>query len=413
MTSLGQRLMDRLDAFARHTDEPGKLTRLYLSPAHKTAANELAGWMKDAGLSVSMDAVATVTGRYEGTTPNAPALLIGSHIDSVRDAGRYDGPLGVLSGLSVIEELARTGERFPFAIELLAFGDEEGVRFPETFSGSRAIAGRFNKAALDGSDADGVTMRQALRAFGCDPDAIGSLPRKRESVVGYLEAHIEQGPILEAENIAVGVVSAINAVKRFTLEVTGEAGHAGTVPMAMRRDAFAASAEMMLAIESAALSMTDVVATVGRASVAPGAVNVIPGSVTFTLDVRAPTGEARDLAFATIEKSIADIAKRRGVRATIVLNTQSNATAMSDAIVRGLMASIERQGISPRVLQSGAGHDAMEVAPLCPAGMLFVRCKGGISHNPAESITVEDAEICVRVMLDFIRNLDPASLRAS
>lgn len=412
MSTAGERLMARLDALARHTDEPGKLTRLYLSPSHKAAAAELSSWMREAGLSVSMDALGTVCGRYEGKTPNAPALLIGSHIDSVRDAGRYDGPLGVLSGLTVIEELARSNERFPFAIEVLAFGDEEGVRFPETFSGSRAIAGQFKNAALDGADANGITMRQALHDFGRDVEEIGKIPRDPRNVIGYLEAHIEQGPVLETEGLAVGAVGAINAVKRFTIHVKGEAGHAGTVPMTMRRDALAASAEMILAIETIAGSMPNVVGTVGRAAVAPGAVNVIPGDVTFTLDARAPTVEERDASVAKIEKSISEIAARRGVTATMTVNTQSKATAMSPAIVKGLLASIERQGIAPRMLQSGAGHDAMEVAALCPVGMLFVRCKGGISHNPAESITADDANTCVRVMLDFVRHLDMTTLRA-
>lgn len=412
MGSLGQRLMDLLAAFARHSDEQGKLTRLFLSSSHRTAADELTRWMREAGLSVSMDALGTVSGRYEGQSPNAPALLIGSHIDTVRDAGRYDGPLGVLAGLVAADELSRNGERFPFAIEVIAFGDEEGVRFPVALSSSRAVAGTFDTAALDVADADGITMRQALKQFGCDLSRLAGIGRAREGVAAYVEAHIEQGPVLEAENLAVGAVTAINAVKRFTIKIMGEAGHAGTVPMNMRRDALAAAADMLVAIERNAASMANVVATVGRIEAAPGAVNVVPGSVTFTLDLRAPSNVTRDAALATMTNAMRGIAQQRGVTFDIALNHEGSATACSPAIIEGLSAAISRQGFKVKSLPSGAGHDAMAMAALCPVGMMFVRCKGGISHNPAEEITVEDADACMRVLIDYIRNFDMAALRA-
>lgn len=413
MTSLGQRLMDRLAALARHSDEQGKLTRLFLSPSHRTAADELTRWMREIGLSVSMDALGTVVGRYEGEGPNAPALLIGSHIDTVRDAGRYDGALGVLAGLVAIEEIARSGQRFPFAIEVVAFGDEEGVRFPVTLSSSRALAGKFDTEALDAQDQDGVTMRHALKQFGCEPSRIGGIARTRDSVVAYIEAHIEQGPVLEAENLPVGVVTAINAVKRFTLKVTGEAGHAGTVPMGMRRDALAAAADMLVAIERNAASAANVVATVGRINAAPGAVNVIPGSVTFTLDLRAPSNATRDAALAAMTNAMRTIAQQRGVTLDIALNHEGDATACPPAIIKGLGAAIARQNIKVRELSSGAGHDAMAMAALCPVGMMFVRCKGGISHNPAEDISVEDADMCMHVLLDYVRHFDMSALHAA
>jgi hydantoinase/carbamoylase family amidase len=413
MTSLGQHLMDRLAALARHSDEQDKLTRLFLSPSHRAAADELTRWMRELGLSVSMDALGTVIGRYEGQSPNAPALLIGSHIDTVRDAGRYDGALGVLAGLVAVEEFARNGERFPFAIEVVAFGDEEGVRFPVALSSSRALAGTFDAGALEAADADGITMRQALKQFGCDPSRLGSIGRTREGVVAYVEAHIEQGPVLEAENLPVGVVTSINAVKRFTFKVTGEAGHAGTVPMDMRRDALAAAADMLLAIERNAASTANVVATVGRIEAAPGAVNVIPGSVKFTLDLRAPSNATREAALAAITNATRGIAQQRGVDLDIVLNHEGNATACSPAIVEALSEAIARQGFKVKSLSSGAGHDAMAMAALCPVGMMFVRCKGGISHNPAEEITVEDADACMRVLIDYIRHLDLGALRSA
>lgn len=402
-SSPGQRLMDRLAALGQFSDEPGRLTRLYLSPAHRAAIGALSQWMEQAGLAVSVDALATVIGRYEGTQSGAPALLIGSHIDTVRDAGRYDGALGVLAGLIALEELSARGERFPFAIELLAFGDEEGVRFPSTLSGSRAIAGCFDPASLAGQDANGISLRQALADFGCDPGAIRRIARPAGSALAYIEAHIEQGPVLEAENLPVGVVTAINGVKRFVVEVRGEAGHAGTVPMELRRDALTGSAEMMVAIE-AIVRGSDTVATVGRADISPGAVNVIPGAVTFTLDVRSPDDTSRDGAVERISNAVAAIAARRGLTARMTLTHQAPATLCSPQIVQGLSDAIRRQDIQPRALPSGAGHDAMVLAPLCPIGMLFVRCAGGISHNPGESITVADAEMCVRVLLDFLRH---------
>jgi hydantoinase/carbamoylase family amidase len=405
VTTPGERLMHRLAAFARHSDEPGKLTRLYLSPAHKAAVEELTGWMQQAGMSVSVDALGTVIGRYEGKWPDAPALLIGSHIDSVRDAGRYDGPLGVLAGLVVVEELARSNERLPFAIEIVAFGDEEGVRFPDTFAGSRAMAGTFDPTTLDGKDSDGISLRDALVQFGCDPTNISDIPRKRSDLLAYIETHIEQGPVLEAENVPVGVVTAINGQKRFSVTVTGEASHAGTVPMRMRRDAYTAAADMALAIENIAQE-NSVVATVGRVDVAPGAVNVIPGQVRFTVDVRAPSDSERDGATEKIENAIRSIAARRNVVVEILLSSQTAATACSPLVITGLSDAIARQKIALRRLPSGAGHDAMIVASLCPVGMLFVRCKGGVSHNPAESITVDDADACVRVLLDYVRHLD-------
>jgi hydantoinase/carbamoylase family amidase len=404
--------MQRLDAFARHSDEPGRITRLYLSPAHKSAARELCGWMREAGMRTSIDALGTVTGRYESSPAGAPALLIGSHIDSVRDAGRFDGTLGVLAGLTAVEELARAGEKFPFAIEVVAFGDEEGVRFPDTFAGSRALAGIFDAAALAGEDANGISLREALITFGCDPTRIADIPRKRNDVLAYVEAHIEQGPVLESENLPLGIVTAINALKRLSVTVEGEAGHAGTVPMGMRRDALAAAAEMVLAVEKIAAAAGDVVATVGQIETVPGAVNVIAGMTRFTIDVRATGDAARDATVERIEQAIRAIAERRRVTVDLKVNNRTPAAACSPLVIRGLSEAIARQGIAVRMLPSGAGHDAMIVAALCPVGMLFVRCRGGISHNPAESISIEDADMCVRVLLDYIRHFDMSACRA-
>jgi allantoate deiminase len=401
--------MEKLDALALHTDEPGRLTRLYLSPAHKSGADALSQWMRAAGMQVRIDPLATVIGRYEGSVPNAPAILIGSHIDTVRDAGKYDGAFGVLAGLIVVEELARNGERLPFAIEVLAFGDEEGVRFPTTLSGSRAIAGSFETAALSLQDENGVSLADALAAFGCAPDRTADAAMAPGSVLAYVEAHIEQGPVLEAMDRPLGVVTAINGACRLVVNLTGEAGHSGTVPMPMRKDALAAAAEMVLAVERAGRAHEGLVATVGRIVARPGAVNVIPGETIFTVDARAASDVLRDECVAAIRAAIEEIAARRGIRASIELTHQAPATPCSPQIIAALSQAVVRTGASPVALPSGAGHDAMAIAPLCPIGMLFVRCKGGISHNPAESITAEDADACARALLEFLRHFAPAT----
>ncbi len=417
MTDFGPALMARLDALAAHSQDSsdqggGALTRLFLSPQHKAAADQVAAWMKDAGMAVHLDPIATVVGRYEGATPGAPALLLGSHIDTVRNAGKYDGNLGVLAAIAAVAELNRLGERLPFAIEVLAFGDEEGVRFPHTLTGSRAIVGRFDADALDGRDREGVRMADALRAFGGDPDAIASVARKPGEALAFVELHIEQGPVLEAEGLPVGIVTAINGASRFSVRVRGMAGHAGTVPMGHRRDALVAAAEMVLAVERIASSIANLVATVGRIEAKPGAVNVIPGEVVFTMDVRAPEDFVRDAACTAIRTELEGIAARRNVAMTIEGTHNDAAAVCSPAIIERIEAAVRRAGIRPLHLPSGAGHDAMSFAGALPMGMLFVRCKGGVSHNPAESITVEDADLSVRILLDLLRHFDHETLQA-
>ncbi|MGR0184531.1 allantoate amidohydrolase [Azospirillum aestuarii] len=407
MTGFGADLMARLDAFAGFTEEPGLLTRLFLTPQHRAAADWLMELMGKAGMSARLDPAGTVVGRYEGSVPGTPALLIGSHIDTVRNAGRYDGNLGVLAAVAAVAELDRRGERLPFAIEVLGFGDEEGVRFPVTLTGSRAVAGRFDRVALETRDRDGVRMADALRAFGGDPEAIAEAARKPGEALAFLEVHIEQGPVLEAEGLPVGIVTAINGATRFAVRLRGMAGHAGTVPMALRRDALAAAAEMTLAAERvAAASDAGLVATVGRIEAKPGAVNVIPGEVVFTLDVRAPEDAVRRDACAAILGDFEAIATRRGVELAVETTHDAAAAPCSPGIRRQIEAAVIRAGLRPLSLPSGAGHDAMAFAGVLPMGMLFVRCAGGISHNPAESITVEDADLSVQILLDIIRHFE-------
>jgi allantoate deiminase len=403
--TLGRRVMAMIEELARHSDEPGRLTRLYLSDAHRRAAEATLGLMQDAGLNAHIDALGSVIGRIEGTDPEAPALIIGSHIDSVVDAGRYDGNLGVVLGIAVVEALRQQGIAPSCSIEIVAFGDEENVRFPTNLSTSHALAGLFNPAWLDGKDQDGVTLRDALIRFGGDPDGAAALARDPARYRGYLEVHIEQGPQLEAGDLPVGIVSAINGITRARATVIGEAGHAGTVPMTMRRDALAAVAEMIGIVERAGSTRTDTVATVGVAQVQPGAINVIPARVDFTLDARAPDDAVRQAMVQDITTECQAAAQRRGVSLSIEPFMESPATPMDKSLIAQLEDAVRSLGIEPLHLASGAGHDAVAMANLCPSAMLFVRCKGGISHNPAESITVEDADVAARVLIEAVKRI--------
>jgi allantoate deiminase len=294
---------------------------------------------------------------------------------------------------------------------VIAFGDEEGVRFPSKLTGSRAVAGTFEPHALDITDRDGVHLEAALRSFGCDPAAISSVGRRREAVLGYVEVHIEQGPVLEERKLPVGVVTAIAGASRFRIDVVGEAGHAGTVPMDLRKDALVAAAEMIMAVERRAHGASEpgLVATVGAIEASPGSPNVVPGRVTFTLDIRAPVDADRLKAIEDLVAAFATLAARRHVRVRVEKFYDEPAVACDPGLVAALEAAVERAGVTPHHLPSGAGHDGLAIAALCPIAMLFVRCKGGISHNPAESITTRDADVATRILLDFLRHFPGAA----
>ncbi len=386
------------------TDEPGHLTRLYLSPAHAAAAKRVQAWMRETGMQAELDAVGNVVGRLPAKNPAAPVVLLGSHIDTVRNAGRYDGNLGVMAAIATVSMLREAGDELPFGIEVLAFGDEEGVRFPVTLTGSRAVAGTLDPAAFDARDDDGIFLRDALRAFGGNPDAAPAVARQKGSVLAYLELHIEQGPVLETERLPVGIVTAISGATRLLVSVSGEAGHAGTVPMAMRRDALAAAAEMIVAIRNIGRSTPDLVTTVGRIVAKPGAANVIPSEVEFTVDVRSPYDPVRHTALTAIRRSLGTVAEAHHVGLTTGRSHEAPAVECAPWIQNQFEAAIVAEGIRPLRLPSGAGHDAMAMAALCPVGMLFVRCRGGISHNPAESIMGADAETAMRVLLRVLRH---------
>ena len=401
------RVLERCDALARCSEQSDALTRVFLSPEQR-AANALAlQWMREAGMDARLDAIGNVVGRYEGERPGLPCLMLGSHLDTVRDAGKYDGMLGVVAAIECVACLHASGRRLPFAVEIAGFADEEGVRFNATLLGSRAIAGTFDSANLERADGNGVTMRDALRDFGLDPAAVGNAARRRDELLAYAELHIEQGPVLEDEGIAVGVVTAINGGNRFAIEINGMAGHAGTVPMNLRRDTLAAAAECVLAVERICGAEPELVGTVGKIEALPGAINVIPGRTRFSLDVRAPSDGQRARAVAAIRSAFGEIAKRRRVDLDIKPVWEASTAACAPWLQQQIAAAIARENLPVRHLPSGAGHDGMAMIAIADIAMLFVRCKGGISHNPAEAISAADVDVATRVFLNFIENVQP------
>ena len=397
-----ERILARCESLAQHSELPGGLTRVFLSPQARAATDKVLGWMREAGMQARLDAIGNAAGRYEGERPGLPCLMLGSHLDTVRDAGKYDGMLGVVSAIECVSILHSKNKRLPFAIEVIGFGDEEGVRFGTTLLGSRAVAGIFDPRALDAKDPQGNSMASALRGFGLDPAAIPSIARKKGDVLAYAELHIEQGPVLEAEGLPVGVVTAINGFSRQRVTLRGAAGHAGTVPMNLRHDALAGAAECALAVESVAKSHPELVGTVGRLEVKPGAINVIPGEVMFTVDVRAPKDSLREDAIRAIDEEIRRVAKARGLEAQIENLQDFGVTTCAPRLIAQMERAVAGQGFRVRRLPSGAGHDGMALGAITEICMLFVRCKGGISHSPLESITEADAAAGVRVLYDFI-----------
>jgi len=402
-----KRVWAHCDALGRLSEMEGGLTRVFLSPQQREANALVLEWMREAGMSAWLDAMGNCVGRYEGDRPGLPCLMLGSHLDTVRDAGRYDGMLGVLCGIECVAALKATSTRLPFAIEVVGFGDEEGVRFGSTLLGSRAVAGTFDPSILDKTDAQGTTLRDALAAFGLDPSRYADAAHKPADVLAYAELHIEQGPVLEAAGLPVGVVTAINGGNRFGVELAGMAGHAGTVPMGLRQDALAAAAECVLAVERIARSMPEVVGTVGRIEAQPGAMNVIPGKVKFSIDVRAPTDERRHAAANAMRDELAAVAVRRNVALTISPLWEAKTAACAAGMQAQIASAIAAEGTAVHHLPSGAGHDGMAIIDIAPIGMLFVRCKGGVSHNPAEAVTLDDVATGLRVFLRFICGFHP------
>ncbi len=391
-----ERVMERCDRLGEISGRPDVLERVHLSPEHRRANDLVDSWMTEAGLTTWQDAGGNQCGRLEGAEPGLPALLLGSHLDTVTDAGRYDGMLGVLLAIEVAARVAGRDSELPFALEVVGFTDEEGTRFGNALLGSHALAGSFDPAWWELTDGDGVALREAFTRFGLDPDGIGRAARRPESLVGYLEAHIEQGPQLEDADRPLAVVTSIAGARRFELTMTGVAGHAGGTPFERRRDALVGASELVVEVESVARA-AGVIATVGRLEAFPGGVNVIPGRVEFSLDLRAPTDHERDRVLAEIERRAHDIADRRGLRFESREIYRADATAcapwLQDAIASGIRHTV---GDEPSSLWSRAGHDGMAVSRVADVAMLFLRCgRGGISHHPDEIVDVHDVALAL------------------
>ncbi len=403
----GPLILAMADRLARHSEQADALTCTFMSAPHRAVALRLLDWMLQAGMEAGIDAIGNVVGRLRSARAGAGTLLTGSHYDTVVDGGRYDGRLGILLPIVVAATLQRSGAALPFHLEVIGFSDEEGVRFKSTFLGSSAIAGAFDEALLDRLDDAGVSMRDGLLAAGHDPAQIPALARKREELLGYVEVHIEQGPVLLEENQALGVVTAINGSERYLLSITGLAGHSGTVPMALRRDAAAAAAEIVLLVERRCSLAPGLVGTVGKLDVPNGAINVIPGRCELSLDVRAPDDALRDAAVADVLAEIERIGYRRRVDIRIDRVLRAAATPCAPRLQAQLDASIRRvtDVNTSRHLPSGAGHDAMMLSRITEVGMLFVRCgNGGISHHPAETLSADDAQVAADVFTDFLQH---------
>ncbi|MRT57994.1 allantoate amidohydrolase [Enterobacteriaceae bacterium RIT693] len=401
-----QRVMDRADQLAAISESAGQLTRVYLSVQHLRANQLVAGWMAQTGMTTWQDAVGNICGRYEGKQEGAKAILLGSHLDTVRNAGRYDGMLGVLCALEVVAYLHQHNLQLEQAIEIVGFGDEEGTRFGITLLGSRGLTGTWPGHWLNCEDASGVSVAQAMVLAGLDPSRIANAERPKTDFSAYLELHIEQGPVLEEEDLALGVVTAINGACRLNCSFTGHAGHAGTVPMALRKDALAAAAEWMTLIEATTRRYgPDEVATVGTLSCAPGAVNVIPGDVKLTLDIRSPHDESLERLLNQLLAEGEAIAARRGVQFSAEAYYAIPATpcdAKLQATLAQAVSDVQGRCLS---LPSGAGHDAIAIAERWPSAMLFVRCEKGISHHPAEAVIESDVALAVQAFTQAVTKL--------
>ncbi|WP_227736170.1 allantoate amidohydrolase [Yersinia proxima] len=397
------RVLARCDVLAAISESPDMLTRVYLSPEHLRANQQVGEWMRAVGMQVWQDPVGNICGRYEGLQSDAPAILLGSHLDTVRNAGRYDGMLGVLSALEVVGYLHRQQRRLPVAIEVIGFADEEGTRFGITLLGSKGITGRWPADWLSKTDAEGISVAQAMADVGLDPMAVAQAQRATGDFCAYLELHIEQGPCLEQAGLALGVVSAINGARRLNCRFTGLAGHAGTVPMGQRQDALAGAAEWICSVERLAESYGEhLVATVGTLACSPGAVNVIAGEVKLTLDIRGPQDSNVSKLLAHLLTQAEVIAARRGLTFAAQEFYHINATGCDDNLQQHISASVRQVQERSLALPSGAGHDAIAVAECWPVGMLFVRCKGGVSHHPDESVMCSDVAMGIQAYLETV-----------
>ena len=409
--TLGNEVWDWHEALAQHTDpgyaEKGQLTVTYLTDPHRACAAQIKTQMLECGFDTAhIDAVGNVVGRYLSSNINAKTLLTGSHYDTVRNAGKYDGRLGIFVPMACVRELHRQGKRLPFHFEVVGFAEEEGQRFKATFLGSGALVGQFNSKWLDQKDADGISMRDAMAHAGLNALDIASLQRNPTDYLGFVEVHIEQGPVLNALDLPLGIVTSINACARYTAEVIGTACHAGTTPMNQRNDAAVAVAELILAVEQRALLDGDSVATVGQLLVPNGSINVVPGRCQFSLDMRAPTTAQRNALVADILAALHSICERRQVRYTLEETLRASAAPSAPAWQQKWEHAVDALGVAVHRMPSGAGHDAMKLHEVMPQSMLFVRGENsGISHNPLESTTSDDMQLAIDGMTHLLHQV--------
>jgi allantoate deiminase len=400
---LAAEVLVRCDEVALFSEVPDNITRTFLGEPMRRLHGRLTQWMKEAGLSVRLDAAGNLIGRYDGLTPELPVLAIGSHLDTVPNAGKYDGVIGVLLGVAAVKALG--GRRLPFGIDVIAFSEEEGVRYRAPFLGSLAAAGRFDRRLLERTDAAGISMADAFRSFGLDPARVGEAAYPAGRLLGYLELHIEQGPILETLGVPAAVVEAIAGQSRIWAELRGRAGHAGTTPMENRLDALAAAAELVLKVEWLARSIAGVRATVGALSVEPGASNVIPGTVRLSIDVRHAHDPVRLAAVSEILAQARTLADQRGVE-FLVMQQEDNAAVPTNPVMSSwLEEALASSGYTPPRVVSGAGHDAGVMAAVAPMAMLFLRSPGGVSHHPDERVLPEDVAVGLAVLIHYLQLL--------
>jgi allantoate deiminase len=396
--------MAMLDQAATFSEPGPGVTRVLGSTEHQQLLQQFEAWFAQAGATSYLDGAGNWVGRWPGTEPGAPTLILGSHQDTVRQGGRYDGIMGVLLPLVVMQARMETQRPLPYPVEVVAFSDEEGARFSATLVGSSALAGSFDAALLNYTDAQGVTLADALTHLGADHRRIHEAARAADSVSGFLEVHIEQGPVLEALDLPVGIVTAITGIERHQLTVIGRAGHAGTTPMDMRQDALVAASEMVLLVDQLCQDTDSLVGVVGQLEVTPGAVNVIPAQVNLSLELRSPQTVIRQQARAQLLAQIDDLIERRGLQWSHRMTYEQAEVTCSDQMQSVLAQAIEDVGFQPHHLFSGAGHDGLAMASLTQIGMLFMRCKNGLSHHPDESVRVDDLAITAQTLDRFLEH---------
>ena len=399
-------ISEMIHRLAKLSESSSGITRQFLSPQHREANTLVGSWMEMVGMRVLKDPIGNIVGRYEGLEANLPAVMIGSHLDTVVNAGKFDGILGVVLAIHCINALYKEKKRYRFPIEVIGFADEEGTRFQSTYLGSKAVAGTFDFTTLSRTDTNGVSMQDALLSFGLDPDQIQNASRKAKDISAYIEVHIEQGPVLEEEDIPAGIVTEIAGAVRFQVTVMGTAGHAGTVPINLRKDALASACECVLSVEEIALKYPKTVGTVGQISVTPGASNVIPGKTVFTIDLRAANNEVRHEVEHELILKMKSLCRKRKTKISIKKVHEASSVTCSPRIIKKLQNAFTKSKYKPYCLPSGAGHDAAAMADLTDVGMVFIRCKKGISHNPAEYVSESDMQAGLDILLQFLSVYD-------